>query len=245
MAERFFPGFKFRRKPIDFIYFQPCKEKLDLSSVGILNINSLIEDEVVEIELVEGIPTSWNPRDLLHEFSEQLEIIGKQIGYQLTLDGRNMCFVTPEEMRPQTEKERRRLLRRYGEYARDGGIADCNRKRNGTFSIRLGFLGKTDDKSKDDVLNTMAHEYGHTLGSRFISPIFEEVKAYTFAALFMKHYGVVEIDLSLEINNKHKTALFRLEQLVGRGICEEAVIAHLISAPFGQFQPDDYFKLLK
>lgn len=239
MAEIYFPGFEFRRiervNPIEIVTFvaeSGARETIRLSDLCDL-------EDIAE----ESTPKVWNQNKLYQEFTSQLNSVGRQIKHPgLTMRQRTMQFVTREAMRPKNDIERQLLVERYGDYVADGA-GDCTRNPNGTFTLRIGFLGQEDTASKEEVLDVMAHEYGHTLGSDISDPTFEELKAYTFARLLMRQTQDVEYGGTLLDNSTvHNTAQLWLEQLVANGISEEKVLAHLTGNKFGTSYPDDYRK---
>ena len=241
MPEQYFNGFSFQpfnEKPFTFKVSERVAETPLPDRIKPENIKL---DDLLEIWVTEELPTSWNPRRVRTEFKKQLAILSKQIDHPLTLDGRRIRFVTPEQMRPKTEEQRQLLIDRYGEYIRDGGVGSCTRYIDGTFRLRIGYL-REESISQDEVLETMAHEYGHSLGPFLDSAIFEELKAYAFSDLVMRQfYGVSELlYIQMTVSNVHETARFYLEQLIEHDIPPEAILAHLIGSVFGRYKPNDY-----
>lgn len=245
MAERYFPGFEFRKfeqpKPNTFEFVPVERTEIPNTPIKTVTLDDLtgFADDI----FVEPEPQIWTPRELQQEFVTKLGQIDKQIGCpRLTMRRRTIKFVTRDEMRPKTDEEREWLVQRYGDYATDGGEGACARNPDGTFTIRIGYAGQEDTASKDDVLGTMGHEYGHTLGKHIDDAVLEELKAYTFANLFMKHYyNVSEYRVyQMDVSTIHNTALFWLEQLLDREVCEEAILAHLTGKKFGNSSPNDY-----
>lgn len=250
MAERYFPGFAFKKS-------EPVKEAkiITIPYNGTANFSRpmeviRLEDLFGDSESVvdEPEPQLWTPSQLQKEFVAQLGKMDRQIrSPRLTMSRRTLTFVTPDEMIPKTDKEKQSLIQRYGNYVADGGIGDCMRNPDGTFTIRIGFAGQEDTVSKEDVLELMGHEYGHTLGEHLEDPIFEELKANAFANLFMRsyfnvsRYRIYQIDVS----TIHDTAQFWLEQLLDKGINEEAILAHLTGNRFRKSYPNDYLDKIR
>lgn len=247
MAERYFPGFEFKKfeppKPITFELVPVERTEIPNGPIETVTLGELtgFENDIV----VEPESQVWTPRELQREFITQLGQIDRQIGYpRLTMRKRTMKFATRDEMRPKTDEERQWLVQRYGDYITDGGAGDCARNPNGTFTLRIGYAGQEDTASKDNVISVMAHEYGHTIGRHIDDAVLEELKAYTFTNLFMRHYyNVSEYCVyQVDVSSVHDTALFWLEQLLDNGISEEAILAHLTGKRFRQFYPNDYLK---
>lgn len=244
MTERYFPGFAFTPYQPTEITTIPLEEKTQntLPSIGKVYVGDAFDG--LSIRELKLSTYEWNPTQIQKEFEEQLQSISVQIGGPpLTISNIDIQFVTKEEMLHKTDAERQSLIDWYGgDYIADGVTSDCQRNNDGTFTLRIVDTSKEKSMAKDDVLQSMAHEYGHTLGPEFLeSPVFEELKAYTFARLFMRHSYDDGLD-TLQI--VHKTASLKLGQLLDSGLKEEAIIAHLIGQPFGGFQPDDYIKVL-
>lgn len=245
MAERYFPGF-------DFIRFEPSKLKEitevlhdgdDLSDYSVESFTLEESGDFPPIHEVEPELSVWKVDDLQVRFVSLLRSIDKQINHpRLTMSRMTMRFVSRDEMRPKTEEEKQMLIQRYGDYIVDGGVGDCTRNPNGTYSLRIGYAGCENSASLDEVLSVMGHEYGHTVGEQIEDPVLEELKAYAFANLVMRvFYGVRDYRVyQMDVSNVHETALFWLEQLLDRGVSEEEILAHLTMRRFGKSYPYDY-----
>lgn len=247
MGERYFPGFEFREferpKPITFELVPVERTEIPNTPIGTITLDELTDsaDDII----VEPEPQIWTPNELQREFATQLRQINRQIGYpRLTMSRRTMQFVTRDEMQPKTDEERQWLVQRYGDYITDGGAGDCTRNPDGSFTLRIGYAGQEDTASKDDVLSVMGHEYGHTFGNHIDDSVLEELKAYTFANLIMRHhYNVSKYRVyQMDVSTVHDTALFWLGQLLDKGVSEEAILSHLTGRRFGNSSPNDYLK---
>lgn len=247
MAERYFAGFEFKKfEPVKPFIITVPSERTETPSIPIRVVHVIDLVGSLNGPTVEPEPDLWASNQLQREFVTQLDQIDRQIRYpRLTMHRRTMTFVTTDEMLPQTDEERQQLIQKYGgDYIADGGAGDCRRNPDGTFTMRIGFAGQEDTASKDEIFEVMGHEYGHTLGVTLEDPIFEELKAYTFANLLMKHYYDVDeyCVTQMDVSTVHDTAQFWLEQLLEKGISEEAILAHLTGRKFGKSYPKDYLK---
>lgn len=206
-------------------------------------------DDFVEIpETVEVEPL--DPEQVKADFERLLADISQSTGQPLTMEGRNMQFVTNDELYPKTDEEINSFRELYGESVIEGGSSGENaRNPDGTFTIRIGYFGLEDFVDRDVAIELLAHEYGHTLGRQLDSIIDEELKAYTFEALArrLNKYKDWEGEVFSEIDSYspvHMEASSRLAYLTQRGVTEEAILAHLTGENFGTTTPDDYFKQL-
>lgn len=254
MSEKYFPGFEFRKfeQPKTFeiisIPYERKDEPLNPAETVRLPAKTIRLDDLENDwgDITEPSLEVWNPNQVMQEFTRQLSFLDAQVVYpRLTMRRRTMKFVTSDEMLPQTDEDRQRLIQRYGDYGADGGAGDCKRFPNGTFTMRIGFAGQENSASKVDVLEVMSHEYGHTLGEYLDDPVLEELKAYTFANLLMRYfYNAKEIHrlYIMDESSVHDTATFWLEQLLDKGVSEEAVLAHLTGKRFGNSYANDYLK---
>lgn len=249
MTEAYFSGFKFKEfeecKP--FVEISPeeiphLKDSKVIGSIRVINLNDILGAESISNVEIDGIGVDvCDPLKAYHRFGELLKQLDTQIGYpRLTLNRRMIKIVPPAEMCPKTDEDIQWLLKRYGEYAIDGCAGDCTRLANGTFMLRIGLAGEK--VSESEAIETIAHEYGHTLSGDIEEPIIEELKAYAFEDYFMRKYHnvVANIYSLLDVSTVHKQALFRLMQLTERGICAESILAHLTGRRFGEYQPNDY-----
>lgn len=195
---------------------------------------------------IPDIVPNWNPEQLHQQFLQNLQMLSEKIGQGLPIEDRYISFVPREEMRPETKEEQLALINTYGEYIKDGGVGDCARNDDGTFTIRIGYLGEETTTVEDAVIDTLAHEYGHTLGERLPSSIDEELKAYAFTNLFMRHFfeGIYLME-PVEVSGVHEESLHRLNQLTNAGIPSEAILAQLIGESFGKYNPEAYRKYVK
>lgn len=226
MAEVYFAGFKFQEYP----YFDfPIISREPVSQITIEPADTIYFNppSIFRGALVERV------------FVEKLASLSKQINQPLTMQGRTFLFVPDEELLPKTKENKQDLIKKYGETIIENAAGDCTRHDDGTYTLRIGL--DVAGMEEDDVLNTMAHEYGHTLGKSIDVPIFEELKAYAFAHLFMRHHWEVDILHIIAIGRSvHFKALDRVEQLQETGISIEAILAHLTGEVFAGYKPDDY-----
>lgn len=249
MSERYFAGLDFKEKEPSrsFEIITLPYELVDIPATSIetsnldkitLDLGELIIDDKIKI---------WTPDQIIEEFSRQLAVIEREVNRpRLTMRGITIKFVTPLEMKPQNARRKLWLVQNYGTYIADGGDGDCSRNNDGSFFLRIGVAGQEHTRSKDDVLELMAHEFGHTLGKVLKPVTFEELKAYAFANLFMRYYyNVHEYRVyPMDVSNPHDTALYWLEQLLEQGISEEAILSHLIGKKFAMCSPYDYLNMI-
>ncbi len=182
----------------------------------------------------------WSEQDIQLRFAVILGKIAENVSHpSLTMHGRTFSFVDREKLRPQTEEERQQIIDTYGEYAIDGS-GDCRQNPDGTYLMRIGYHGLEDSSSEGEVLEVMAHEYGHTLGGFLKSPVLEELKAYAFDNLFMRIYYDNDQYLQPQIytSTVHDDALLILGKFLNAGVSEELLIANLTQSPFGIYQPE-------
>jgi len=130
---------------------------------------------------------------------------------------------------------------------RGGGGGDCTRLEDGTYQLRVG--GKDEEfQGLAVVVDTAAHEYGHTLGETLDDAADEELKAYAFASLFQRRYECnteyADVNSFLSSDSPHDVALHMLGELLRVGIPEGAIISHLIGEKLGKFNPTDYLNFI-
>ncbi len=243
MKERYFEGVKFTaprapRSPRTFSLFR--KRGMDVindSNDEVLNNNQTTDSQE---EIVEGI-RPWSRRNVIAEYRDTIGQISGLTGVELPLDDREIYFIPASKMIPKLPEDQLALVRKYGPYILNGIAGDLTRLPVG-FRIRLGFGKDTTQVEHEDVMEILAHEYGHSLGEHIEETIFEEMKADAFAALFMKYYLDVD-DYWMEGEDPgklHHLAKHRVGQLQAMGVSEEEMLAHLTGRPFGQFGPKDW-----
>jgi len=199
---------------------------------------------VEDVTIIES-PSGWDLEDVLVNYRTVLKSIETSLKITLPTDNRFILLVTPKELIPTNQEEKRKLVEKYGSHILDGIDGDCTRQGEG-FRIRLGYKGLEKSTPLNKVLEVLAHEYGHTLGERIDSPVWEELKAYAFQALFMRHYSNVRYFIhgyfTHEVSSEevHEIAEAMWALLITRGIKEEEILSHLIGGSFGPFQPKDY-----
>lgn len=236
MNQEYFRGF-------DFYDFYPKKS---MSSQG--SSDRLQADEEVD-GLDAGISTPlWTEDGIRKEFFQTLKRLNKIVPeHRLTMARRSIVFVTPEEMVPRTKEDIQLHQDRYGvgyQYLND---ADVYQTPWGTFKIRIGYKGRELDSCKESVLEAMFHEYGHTISGIKDDEVHEELKACAFEMFSMKNFlnqKVAVVRYPNKVENIHERALFKLGQLTYRGVCPEAIIAHIIERPFAGYGSYDYLKLM-
>ena len=145
-------------------------------------------------------------------------------------------------MHNRTEKEKEYLRERYGEYIVDGTAGECVTNDDGTYTLRINEQLLEQDPSGDTALEVLAHEYGHTLGESLENAVDEELKAYAFANLFMKHYLDVDYysNFRFTTDTVHAESLYRLDLLTSHVGDPEILLAHLTGSRFGGHEPYDY-----
>lgn len=246
MSEKYFPGFTFslpRQEEILFIQSETKQSSfltphfVELIDFSKYDEENLEFDEVVESEV------GWEFSSVISDFNSVLSFINTSSNYHLTMENKSAQLVRPEDMLPKTEKERSQIIQLYGTYILDGIAGSCHRNPDGSFDLKLGYAGLEETSTKEDVLEVLAHEFGHTLGERLPDAIFEELKAYAFSMFFMRHYLQVDgiFDLcTLSPEKTHDIARHYLDVLLTRNISEEAILAHLIDKSFGIYTPDTW-----
>lgn len=180
---------------------------------------------------------------VLSRFRNVLRDMSAKSGTELPLDGRNIYFL-PEEIFMQVI-DQGTLRGRYSEYIISSIVGYTRRFPDGTFDIYI--LGSDDYTvpDEDQAVITLGHEYGHTIGP-FLGPLEEEVKAYAFQAMFLKHAFSGKphtLDQGLYPTRIHDVAKNRIAQLKSRGFPMESVIAHLNGQNFGNYRPDSNMSL--
>ncbi len=236
MHERYFEGVEFRDE-------LPSR---DFSEEELEKIRQLFHE--LDIESIEDIKApigEWNTRSVSLEFVRILRQLEKKTGQLLPLDGMNISYVEPKEMRPRSINERRYLVEQYGDYMRDGGAGDCERLPGGRFNIRIAAAGRENELSRTTVLGLLGHEYGHTLGERMEEQVLEELKANAFSAIVLSEAHMLDISLGYELSETHDQSRYMLDYLTGLGISEPAIISHLIQTPFMGVYPDSYKRMMK
>lgn len=200
-------------------------------------------------DVKKAIRTPWNQDGVLRLFEEVLYYVGSDSKASLSLDKREVTFVPQSDLAPEDSSEKERLATRYGGegYVLTNIIGGCLRLPDGRFRIRLGYLGQEREVTQNQVVGTLAHEYGHTLGGQITDPTFEEVKAYAFQGLFMRYLlGPDKYHIDGYYRDRvHDIARSALNQLVAAGIVEEAVVAHVTGLPFGLVHPNSYQIMLR
>jgi len=252
MSQKYFKGFKFteeRHRKLIIKTRTKRVKKIILNSLQREEVN-LPRDGRFNSHVIEYLSSVSLIARFLPAFEDTLERISQEIGQKLDMDRRKLLLLPSEELKPKTEEEANRLVARYGEYMRNGGIGDCLHDNEGNFTLRVGIDENRIQKAivnRDLVLDLAAHEYGHSLGETLDSAVFEELKAYAFASLFQRNYsGSTESSYkrkdfeNFHKNRPHHVAKFRLAELLSAGIPEGAIISHLIGKKFGKFDPTDY-----
>jgi len=189
----------------------------------------------------------WSRRRVMADYRDVLSLISHESGVYLPTAGRQVLFVDQRELMPKNPLEREFMMARYGKDIFRTIIGDCKRRSGGMFRIRLGFRGQEENTTEEDVISVLAHEHGHTLGEHLKDPVFEEMKADAFEALFMSVYlGTDYYCLEGESPDRiHDIARHNIGLLQAKDIREEEMLAHLTSQPFGRFEQDDYKKRLQ
>lgn len=236
MHERYFEGVEFRDE-------LPSR---NFSEEELQEIRKLFSElEIESIDDVKAPVGEWSTGSVSLEFVRILRKLEKKTGQLLPLDGMNISYVRPEEMRPRSINERKYLVEQYGDYMRDGGSGDCMRLPGGRFDIRIAVVGREDELSRVTVLGLLGHEYGHTLGEHLEEPVLEELKADAFSALILSQANALDVSLGFEMDNTHDKARYMLDFFTGIGISEPAIISHLIQTPFMGVYPDSYKGMMR
>ena len=196
-----------------------------------------------------SVRTTWSQDGVLRLFEEVLYYAGSDSEASLPLDKREITFVPRSDLVPEDLGEKERLATKYGGegYVLKNIVGDCLRLPDGRFRIRLGYLGQERETTQNQVVGTLAHEYGHTLGDQIPDPTFEEVKAYAFQKFIMRYLlGEGRYFINGYYRDRvHDIARSALNQLVTAGIAEEAVVAHVTGLPFGLVHPNSYQIMLR
>lgn len=198
--------------------------------------------EPVEILRIEPL---WDEASILLEFDAVIARISQQTGEEFITNGVNFHFVIPEEMLPQTEEEWQETLDSYGENAEKSATGDCEQNKGGVYTLRIGYRGLEYQVGKAEVLETMGHEFGHTLNDREIiedTSVESELLAYAFEKYFLEFCDLTHQDKERlkevgeeEVNapfNVHDKALTTLKKLEKRGMNKEEIIAQLLQRNF-------------
>ena len=258
-GEIYFPEFKFTEpkytieetEEISFKLIPMQKGLIDIANFEVKTINlNDFNDPFPDFELEEATPALHvkSLEEILPDFEKTLHTIGQDLGYPLTLDGRELLLVSRDELKPKTDEKAQKLVDRYGEYMRNGGNGDCTLLENGSYRLRVSLIEDEETGNKPILLEVAAHEYGHTLGKFLESAIFEELKAYTFASLFQRFYeGETQYSEKMDDlhpDQPHDVACHRLGELLRVGIPEGAILSHLVRKPLGRFKPTDYLNFI-
>lgn len=183
----------------------------------------------------------WSFNEVYQGFCDTLQWINHSRGTNLTLGGRSFQFIRQGEL-IQTTDEAMSYVEHYGPYIINGIRGDCKREPDGSFSLRIAYKGGRHVANVHEVLSTMFHEYGHTLGPLLPDVKLEELKADTFECIGMDQVysgtGYKHIVGGYYADNAHHVAYDMLNQLRARGFSYEAILAHLTGEPFGVYKPD-------
>lgn len=201
---------------------------------------------------VEEKTQPWKVDQIMITFLMQLKELDSQIRYpRLTMNKKTISFVKHDDVQAKTDEGKGSLINTYGHYMINNVAGDHRISSNSMHIIRIGYSDQEDIESKDQVLNVMSHEFGHTVRQRLKDPILEELKAYAFASLFMKRMPTVELSnnyldpyLFAKAPDIHAVAKVWLSYLLENGFNEEDVLAHLTGRKFGNSYPKNYMKFL-
>ncbi len=186
-----------------------------------------------------NVPVSdWDANGVMLFYQHMIDVMNESIDPSLVTAGRQVYFVPATELPLIRAKRKRR---------RERAVGDSLRLEDGRFRIRVGYDDhdlNNIDNIVDEILPILSHEHGHTLGEHIDDPIFEELKAFAFESLFMKEYGIADYNVGSDFSvGRHRVAGAFLGQLLGKGIPEQAIIAHLTGEHFGGMGPMDYLSM--
>lgn len=182
--------------------------------------------------------TGYGFGEAYDRFVQAFHSIRQDTGADLPLVGRNIYCLPENIFFGIVDGEGQ--AKRYGDYIKKDIVGYTLRFPDNTFDIYILGLSGGRVASVDDAVVTLGHEYGHTIGP-FLGPVEEELKAYAFQSMFLKHAlgdKPNKIDSGLYPTRVHDVAKNRLAQLRSRGFPEGSVVAHLTGENFGEFKPD-------
>ena len=201
-----------------------------------------------------GMQVSVDPEvgldyDVNSDFSRLLAKVSKSAGHRFCMRKRKLVLVLQDHIKPQTLEEENRLVDQYGEYMRKGGGGDCTRRDDGTFLLRVA-LRNGNVLNRASIIDTAAHEYGHTLGKKLTDQTFEELKAYAFASLCERadtgadNCTYEDTQSNLHADRIHHLAIHCLGELLRAGVPEIAILSHLVGENIGDSNPNSYLSYL-
>jgi len=258
MKIEYFKGFNFttpvyQEEPKLEAFLIPVKvttEERDLEkSLDIKVIEICANDDFeMQVSVDPGVGLDY---DINLDFIGLLAKVSKFTGHRFGMRKRKLVLVPEHYLKPSNLDEENRLVDQYGEYMSKGGGGDCTRRDDGTFLLRVGLLGNKEVSNRATVIDTAAHEYGHTLGKSSIpDQIFEELKAYAFASLCERidteadNCTYEDVRSDLHPDRTHHIAIHRLGELLRAGIPEIAILSHLIGDKISQVYPSSYLKYI-
>lgn len=226
MIERYIPDINFGR---------PLGESIILPSLEDLHceLKEKRENPVLN-KFYEYAQTGWNFSYIIRDFRGILEYLGGLYDRQFSWYNMDFRLVDREILQPKTQ-EKETAVRQYGQGALEKEtMGDCERMGNRNL-LRIGFAGLENDSTSDEVLETSAHEYGHTLGLQIDQSVIEELKAYSFEALVMRIHNKETVHLidSDHTGDVHDSAIEALSNLQARHVTEEEILWHLTGERFG------------
>lgn len=233
------------RKYFEGINFTPLVQEVPSEENRSNEYNDRSEDVTEENGKIDVAETIWSRKKTIADFRDLIGNISGITGAELPLDDIAVFFVRKESLIPKDLSVRIRLSQRYGPYILDGIGGDCTSilsAKNSRYRFMLRIGAAKSSETHEKVLERLSHEYGHTLGYIIKDPVFEEMQAYAFMALFMRYYTDVDQYLvdGVSPDRVHDVARHNVGLLQAKGVKEEEAIAHLIREPFGTYQPDDY-----